>query len=159
MSFWQKYGWWVVGVVLVTVGIGWFGWKVATAPVIPEEAIVSDQGIHWHAKLDIRIKGEVVPIPGDVGLGSAAPGAHPHNMHTHEPDHIIHVEKTGIVVQDDLKLSHFFDVWEKRFDSQCILDHCNGSEGSMKFLVNGQPNNDFGNYRLQDGDQVEIIFE
>lgn len=159
MAFLKKYGWWIVGALIVIGGVGWFGWKVATAPTIPEEEIVANQGIHWHVKLDIRLKGELAPIPGGIGLDGLAPGAHPHQMHTHDSDHVIHVEKTGLVVRDDLKLKNFFEVWGKQFNSQCILDRCNGAEGTMKFLVNGQANSDFENYLLQDGDVVEIVFE
>lgn len=155
----KQYGWWAVGALVVVGGIGWFGWKVATSPTVPEADIVSKQGIHWHVKLDIRVKGELVPIPAGIGLGGGAPGLHPHRMHTHEPDHVIHVEKTGLVVQDDLRLKNFFDVWGEQFTSQCILKNCNGAEGTVKFMVNGQPNSEFENYRLQDGDVVEIGFE
>lgn len=155
----KQYGWWLVGALVVLAGIGWFGWKVATAPTIPAEEVVSDQGIHWHAKLDIRVKGELVPIPAGIGLEGVAPGAHPHNMHTHESDHVIHIEKTGLVVRDDLRLKHFFDVWDKQFNNQCIFEQCNGADGTVKFMVNGQSNSEFENYRLQDGDGVEIVFE
>lgn len=150
----KQYGWWVAGALVVLGGIGWFGWKVATAPTIPEEDIVSRQGIHWHPALEIRVKGERVEIPAGVGLG-----ARHADIHTHEVNDRLHYEMNRPVRRQDLRLGRFFEIWGKRFDSQCILEDCNGSDGTVKMLVNGQPNSEFENYLVRDGDVVEITFE
>lgn len=58
--------------------------------------------------------------------------------------------------QSDTRLAKFFEAWGKEFSSQCILDVCNGEEGTVRMLVNGEENTDFENYHMKDDDRIEI---
>lgn len=149
----------VVWIAIPVVVVGWFVWKVATSPQRAEGGLVSRQEVHWHAKLAIRIRGEDIAIPANIGIPVGQPNAHPENMHTHAEDRVVHIEKLPPVYEEDLKIGHFFRVWDKRFDSQCILDACMDQGGKLTMKVNGQDNTQFENYLLQDHDEVEIIFE
>ena len=158
----KNIGWWILGVVVVGGGIGWFGWKVATAPVMTDEdirkqelaACIQHGGIsmHIHPELTITIKGEPVPIPANVGIE----GNCMHPIHTHDSSGVIHLEFKN---PRDVKLSEFFEIWGKRFDSECILDNCNGPEGTVKMKINGQESTEFGNAVMHDHDHIEISFE
>ncbi len=145
----------ILWVVVIGGGIGALVWYIANAPKIPESDIISRQGIHWHPELTITIKGEKQEIPANLGLGV---GAHK-PIHTHDSTGVLHLEIQGLVIKDATKLGVFFKIWGKEFNSTCIIDICNGSEGTVKMLVNGQENNEFENYLMQDKDKIEISFE
>lgn len=124
---------------------------------VPEDQIISRKGIHWHPKLTILIKGEKQEIPADFGLGAI------HSpIHTHAADNkegVLHMEMSGLVIRDETKLGKWFQLWGKEFNSNCIFDKCNGSEGKILMLVNGQENRDFENYLMKDRDRIEIKYE
>jgi hypothetical protein len=121
---------------------------------ISDNNIISRKGPHYHPKLDIHIKGQLQPIPANVGLGiTHLP------MHTHDTDHIIHLEFSGLVTLDNTRLQEFFKIWGKQFNSNCIFDNCNGPSGTVKMFVNGQPNTEFEKYLMKDDDKIEIRYE
>ena len=150
-SRFAKRGGWVMG---VTVIVGLLGWYIATRPPIPEGDIISRNGIHWHPELAISIGGKRQDISPGIGLGAV------HNpVHTHDPDNVIHLEFQGLVRKDDIKLARFFDVWGETFNQGQILEYKNGAGGMVSMLVNGQSNDRFEQYAMQDKDKIEIKYE
>ena len=124
---------------------------------VTESEIVARNGMHWHPRLSIYIKGEKQPFTNGIGLNGAV-----HNpIHTHEDANkdIIHMEFGGIVTKEDTKLGNFFKIWGKEFNSTQIFDRRNGEEGTVKMTVNGKENTEFENYKMRDGDQIEIKYE
>ncbi len=146
----------LIAAVALIVGGGIFsiGWFLATRPPPSESEIISDQGIHWHTELSITILGQKQVIPANVGLGITH-----QPIHTHEEDNTIHLEFAGLVRKDDIRLGRFFEIWNRQFNQDCIFTNCNGAGGTVKMLVNGEPNFEFGNYIMRDNDKIEIIFE
>jgi hypothetical protein len=145
-----------VGVIILVAGFGIFGGWYLVFRMGPTEKsdIVSRTPIHWHSELKIKIFGEYQEIPADIGIGII------HQIiHTHDTDGIIHIEPTGQVRENDIRLGRFFEIWGKTFNKKCIFDYCSKEEGQLKMLVNGQENFDFENYVMRDGDKIEIIFE
>lgn len=164
----------IVLVVLISItGIS-YAWNqtAKTKSMSPTEVknsdeIISMTGIHWHPELAIYIKGEKQTIPANTGIGMQY-AEHPlydsmmmmTNMHTHDNSGKIHWEvMEGPVKKYDVTLGNFFSVWGQKFNENCILEYCNGSEGSVKMFVNGQENTDFENYQIKDGDKIEIKYE
>lgn len=143
---------WGIPIVLVALGV----WVVGRSPKISNEdnPLISRRGIHWHPNLEITIKGERVTIPANIGIG----GNHA-DTHTHKENDQIHLEMSRPVRESDTRLAKFFETWGEEFNSQCILDACNGEEGTVKMLVNGEENFEFESYLMRDGDQIEIIYE
>lgn len=142
--------------ILILVG-GIFLLTRSENPNVPEDQIVARQGLHWHPRVTVSIKGEKQEIPANLGLG-AVHG----QIHTHDTDNkegVIHMEMKGLVVKEDTKLVHFFRTWGKDFNSTKLFDKTNGSDGSVKMTVNGQENTEFENYLMKDGDRVEIKYE
>jgi len=125
---------------------------VVTAPEISEEDIVTTGGIHIHPQLEINISGQAQVVPGNVGNPQIG-------VHTHATDGVLHYEKSGLVLRDDLRLSTFFDTWGERFNSDCILGACNGEDSIVRMTVNGQDNLEFENYIVRDRDSIEIRYE
>lgn len=68
---------------------------------------------------------------------------------THDTDNIIHMEFSGLVRKDDLKIGKFFIIWGKQLRG----------DGFVKMTVNGQENTDFDNYLMKDGDKIEIFYQ
>lgn len=141
-------------ILLIAIfGIFWLLGKSDTA----SGKIITRQGIHWHSRILIDINGVAQEIPANVGLETAA-----HNpIHTHDEDAkdgVIHMEFSGLVTEDSLRVKNFFKVWKKQFTELCIFDNCSDVPEKVMMLVNGQPNNLFGEYSMKDGDIIEISF-
>ena len=143
-----------VGALIIGGGVLALILFLASRSPIPESEIISKQGIHRHIELSISILGEKQGISDNIGLGLVEK-----SIHTHGKDRIIHLEFSGLVKKDDIKLGSFFKVWGKTFDKDCIFDKCNGPEGQLKTFINGELNHEFENYIMQDKDKIEIIFE
>jgi hypothetical protein len=139
----------VIGILLLLGGAWWSNSISSDDP-----SIINRKGLHWHPQLEIYVKGEKIDIPEGIGLVGV------HNpIHTHDDLPIIHMEFSRQVRQDDIKLSNFFKVWGKEFNSKQIFEHQNGPDSMVHMLVNGQENFEFENYHMRDGDKIEIRYE
>ena len=141
--------------IAVVALVGW----VLTIPKLPASEIVSTSGIHWHPHLAITINGKNFDIPKGIGLGAVE-----QPIHTHEADGIIHLEYQTpgqVVKKEDTLLSKFFTIWDKKFSRDCIFEYCTtpASTSTIKFIVNGTPNELYENYPMKDGDKIEIKYE
>ncbi len=149
----QKVALWLAAVLIVAGAVA-----VAFLPrdgsPATDPQIISTQGLHRHAELSISIQGQEQTIPANIGLTG---GEQP--IHTHDEDHVIHLEFTGLVRRDDIRLGRFFEIWGRTFNQTCIFDNCNGSEGQLSMFVNGEPNLEFENYIMQDRDAIRLVFE
>lgn len=142
---------------LVLAGlIGGFIWFIKNRAPIVEGDIVSRTSVHWHPTFEIRINGQRQKISANIGLSGIS---HVGNTHTHDTSGTIHYEISAPVLKDALSVGAFFRNWGREFNSECIFESCNGEEGTLKMLVNGEENTQFDLYVIQDGDRVEIIFE
>lgn len=130
-------------IILAVIIVGGFAWGRYMQSSDP--GILAQQGIHWHPQLTIYVKGEKQEVPGGIGLagGMAA-------MHTHESGGLVHVEPQGVVREADVALGKFFQIWGKDFNSF-------GS--NVKMLVNGTENTELENYKMKDGDKIELYYE
>ena len=120
--------------------------------------------VHWHPHLPIKINGERIDIPKNIGIsiGNTVDTDMGMDMgmapaHTHTADGIIHLENNNPSKKPEtLALGYFFYVWDKQFSSSCIFDYCT-DKGELKMYVNGEENTEFENYIM--GDLDEIIIE
>lgn len=145
-----------IALVILAIGgsVGVLVWYAASRPPIPEEEIISRRGIHWHPELAILIKEEKQEISANIGIG----GVH-QPIHTHDTSGTLHLEIQGFVTKQDTILGRFFKIWGKQFNSNCIIEFCNGPDGIVKLFVNGQENGEFENYPMKDGDKIEIRYQ
>lgn len=122
-----------------------------------------DKPLHWHPKLSIVIDGQRQQIPKGIGIiigkvmDTEVSGMQMSPMHTHEDDGTIHMEQDR-PNNRTVRLGYLFEVWDKRFDSECIFDYCNGGGKTVKMFVNGKENFEFGDYVPRDKDNIEIIY-
>ncbi len=147
----------VIGTLLILGGGVFFLTKGENVNV-PDDQILAKAGLHWHPKLTITINGEKKELDNSIGMA----GNIHQEMHTHDEDYkqgVIHMEMKGVVTKDETKLGRFFQVWGKDFNSNKILDKEATTAGMIKMSVNGQQNNEFENYLMKDGDNIEIKYE
>ena len=137
--------------MLIVIGVWW------SRGIEADSAVISRNGIHWHPRLEIYVKGEKIEIPADIGVGPQYTGMPTYDsgmrmsaIHTHEDMPIIHLEFSGIAREDDLKLGNFFLIWGKDMRSF-------GS--TVRMMVNGEENTEFENYIMRDGDRIELEYD
>jgi len=120
--------------------------------------------IHWHPRVTIKINGEGVMIPINIGstIGKVVDvhlsGMRMSPTHTHETDGTIHMENNNPSSKPETTtIGYFFYVWDKQFSSSCIFEHCTDN-GELKMYVNGKENYEFENYIMRDKDEILIEY-
>lgn len=156
---WRKSMSWGIPLLIILGIIVW----LFTLPRKPKSPTVKGKN-HIHATLAIMIDGVAVTIPGGIGLlpgggTTHIPGAQ-QVIHTHVENDQLHIESVtgGALHEDDTKVSTFFRIWGKEFNSTTILDKTTVAGGTLVFKVNGVENTDFQNYQMRDLDKLEIIY-
>jgi len=132
-----------------------------------DDEVISERGVHWHPELVIMIKGQKQEVSADIGIGVQYsksrwydPMMSMTNIHNHDSSGQLHWEvMEGPVKRGHAKLAAFFEIWGKSFNTNQIFDAKNGEGGTVTMLVNGQPNTEFENYVVKDGDKIEIRYE
>ena len=144
-------------IAIIIIGFGLYvliSHSSSTENTIKYNRDLPKTGFHWHPKLYIYINGKEVTIPANIGLIG---GEHP--IHTHDTDNVLHYEFSNAPTFEQIRLGNFFKIWGKIFNSTCILDYCNGQNGTVKMYVNGVENAYYDNYIPSDLEKIEIKFE
>lgn len=160
----------IAAITLFLVGGRWWSknlQKNNVEKITASGELVSETGIHWHPELAIYIKGQKQAIPANLGIGMQYAGYPLYDpmmmmtsMHTHDDSGTLHWEAMEWPVKkEDVRLANFFAIWAKKFDENCIFENCNGADGTVKMLVNGNENTEFQNYLVEDKDRIEIRYE
>lgn len=147
-----------VTIIVLAIALMITGLVVLRSSVSPDVSVISQDGIHWHPMLDIYVQGKEIEIPANIGVGpqyASAPsygngGMAMTNIHTHEDLPVIHLEFSGVVTEDDIRLGNFFRVWGKDMRS---------FGGNMRMTVNGKESMEYENLVMHDGDKIEIRYE
>ena len=167
----------VSAIIIIIAAYFLFGQTNDSKITVPKGYNVPDGFIHWHSRLNIMINSEEQQIPADIGitngqvLDTHISGAAMSPMHTHaegsegatseqnEYGRKLHMESLSPKAKPEtLTVGYFFKVWEKTFNKTCIFDKCNGPNGTVKMFVNDEPNYDFDNYFMRDGDRILITY-
>ncbi len=144
----------IVIIVVISVVILIGGSFLSQSLQKTDQTLISSSGIHWHPQLEIYANGEQIEIPANIGLfGNNA------SMHTHDNTGELHLETGGVVRENDVRLSRFFEIWGKEFNSGQLLGFENGNGSIIKMFVNGEENTEFENYIMRDGDRIEIRYQ
>ena len=88
---------------------------------------------HYHAHLDIFIKGSSYLVPGGIGI---KPPDCIYWLHTHDSSGIIHIESPE---NNTFKLGQFFDIWGQKFNNTQIFDFKvdNSTDRTLTVYLNG----------------------
>lgn len=88
---------------------------------------------HIHQHLDVYVNGTRVTVPALIGIYD---NSFITEVHTHQPDGIIHIESAK---NRPYTLGQFFGEWSVRLTANCLGKYC----GHVRWWVNGAPG--FGN--------------
>lgn len=115
-------------------------------PCEPTEQIA----YHVHAHLNIRLGGELQPVPARIGIQSTCFSW----LHTHAAFGVIHVEAAE---ERPFSLGSFFDVWGQALGPGQVLDHVVAPRESVRVFVDGVPfEGDPRTVPLRDLEAIEI---
>ena len=155
----------IIAAIAIAVGYGAVSGSFSslTAPAEPHNQKIV---MHIHPKIKIMIDGDSVTLPANIGINSALYKNHDLDaygmknprmaaLHTHDPDGVIHVESTEM---RDFTLGQFFDIWGVQFSETCIMDNCNEGNKMVRMFVDDQPNSEFRNHMLKDGENIVIEY-
>ncbi|HEY4514584.1 MAG TPA: hypothetical protein VJJ22_00270 [Candidatus Paceibacterota bacterium] len=114
--------------------------------------VVSEEPIHWHAKVFVYKSGQYISIPGGIGLSDQI--EHPETLHTHGDDNNIHMEISSPVLAKQVMLTRFFEAWSRMSERQ-------GKDfGEVdKLIVNGSEVADGLKYVMRDHDEISVYFK
>ena len=136
----------------------------------PIEPVLGDY--HVHADFKVYLRGQALNFSLEKYM-SEKPAANQSNsagnesstgkalsnfVHLHDGDgEVVHAHLPGIT------LGYFFRTLSMKFNSTCFVSddnesYCSSSSETLKFLVNGKPNSQFGEYSPQDLDRILISF-
>jgi hypothetical protein len=110
-----------------------------------------EQALHIHPILQIRINGENIPVPANIGIDPGVTFLSA--LHTHDETGTLHVESAEV---RDFTLGEFFDVWGVRLTTECIGGHCGPG---LRARAGGQVVDDPRSIVLVDGETIVITFE
>jgi hypothetical protein len=108
---------------------------------------------HIHAHLDIVIHGQVVTVPGQIGIppiGGITP------VHTHDTSGIIHIESPD--ANATYTLGQFFDIWGVRLTDTSIGGYADNSTNTLVVYDNGKKVSDPVNLALAKHNEIVITY-
>lgn len=114
------------------------------------------RAVHWHARLQMSACGQKLFLPRNRGTPL---------LHTHSDNTKVHVE--GLIREPaDATLGKFMAAVGVPFSAERLFDWQNGqtcpggtAPAALKMTVNGQPNEQFANLPVNDGDVIELRYE
>ncbi len=116
---------------------------------------MSTVGQHLHAHLDVIVDGEPVPVPANLGISAAS--GQMSELHTHDPNGVIHVETSNATAR--YTLGQLFNEWDVRLDQASVGGLSAGEGKTLSAYVNGEKVE--GNpaaIALQDQAQIALVF-
>ncbi len=115
--------------------------------------------LHQHVELEIYHNGVPVEIPTNIGIDPQLWSDHSLDeyadmeamspIHTHDGTGLIHLEMSK---WHPFELGDLFKVWGQPFSSTQVLSY----SGPVTMTVNGEPNEEFEDLLLQDGQFIVI---
>lgn len=111
---------------------------------------------HTHSSLSIFIDGSEVLLSANIGIQDSECPEGMRGIHTHDDTGKLHIETPN---QIDAPIGAFFNIWGETFNSGQILDNTANSEYDIEMLVNGVINEEYENYVMLDGDNIEIYYK
>ena len=157
----------ITAIILLLIIVG--GYYFIIKPIKGFQPFTSGP-VHWHANFEVFLCGERQDFTTGYDFEKNRLGSH--ILHSHN-DNVIHIEGQ-IPKREDIAIGNFFDLIGVPFSSTQIMDKTNGDlctsgePGTVKMIVNGEPNNEFRDFIpkacespniKQDCDKIEIRFE
>jgi hypothetical protein len=101
----------------------------AGLPMLGQEHL----NVHYHAHLDVVVRGKVEAVPAFIGIDRAQSKIAP--LHTHTPDGIVHIESASDV---PFSLGQFFTEWGHPISATGIGDVAVSGSEELRVYRNGE---------------------
>ncbi|HLD60506.1 MAG TPA: hypothetical protein VI912_05890 [Candidatus Bilamarchaeaceae archaeon] len=117
----------------------------------------NDEGFHIHADFKVYLNGEEYNFSQEKYMSESSltpsPFVHLHGIN----GEVIHVHAEGVTVGD------FFDSLKIKFNESCFVlgegtEYCRNNDKRLEMYINGNLNNQFQNYVIQDLDRILITY-
>jgi len=110
---------------------------------------------HYHADFKVFIDGEAINF-NNQNYFVKSRFMHVENDAQGDSGDVLHMHASGV------PLWVFFESIGIKFDEECFAynreEYCTGGTNSLKFYVNGKPNEEFGDYVFRDNDKLLISY-
>lgn len=109
--------------------------------------------VHWHADFSVTINGDRVDFNKQKYMVQSE------YVHLEGGDGTtIHKHATGVALAD------FFESISWELTNKCLKtdtgdEYCTGDEGELRIVVNGDEIDNPGEYKIRDGDQIQVSYE
>ena len=110
---------------------------------------------HIHSNLAIFIDGSEVSISQNIGIQDESCPDGMRGIHTHDDTGRLHIETPSEI---DAPIGAFFNIWGEIFNSEQIMDNVADSNYEIVMYVNGDINDEYGNYIMSNNDDIEIYY-
>jgi hypothetical protein len=104
--------------------------RAAGLPMLTAEGNVE----HIHAHLDIRVDGNPIEVPADIGIDQTRGSISP--LHTHDASGVVHIESP---VKRQFTVGELFSEWDVSLSESNIGALRASSDKSLRVFVNGVP--------------------
>lgn len=145
--------WFALAAVAIVVGVA------GASMLAPSGGGGLNTSLHQHVQLDIEIGAVPVAVPASLGIDPGLWNDHTYDeygqmggmspLHTHDGSGLVHLE---LARWHPFTLGDLFDVWGQPFDRDRVLSYV----GPVTLTVDGQPNDAFRDFVLQDGQQIVV---
>lgn len=125
-------------------------WRIASVCLADHNSLSS----HDHAQLTIVINGSEIDIESNIGIGNPDCDGMK-GIHTHDNTGRLHIETPSPM---PAPLGAFFEIWGESFSENEIMGYKNDSNHEIVLTVNGEINELYDEYMMQDGDQIRIEY-
>jgi hypothetical protein len=117
----------------------------------PQPVIGPLGGIHTHADFKVYLDGKAIDFAKPQYMVKAK------YVHVEDMDgDVIHFHATGVTIGE------FFRTLGMKFDNKCFVkdgkNYCTDAQNTLKFYVNGEPNEFYGDYLTSDLDKILISY-
>lgn len=124
------------------------------ASVVARDLCIEHQGLgmHIHPEVSIKVDGEPVEIPANIGITEGCMKA----VHTHDTSGTIHLE---YIKPHDFVLGDFFANWGQPFSQTQLMDKTVDDQHEIVVKVDGEVSTDYEKLVLKDKQKVEIEYK
>ena len=109
---------------------------------------------HDHATLRIFLDGSEVAIAANIGIDDATCDGM-RGIHTHDDTGKLHIETPRAM---EAPVGAFFEIWGQTFNEDQILNNVVDEDSEVVMYVNGEINDEYGSYAMQNNDIIEIYY-
>ena len=125
-------------------------WEIVDVCLAGHSEIAS----HDHATLSIFLDGSEVAIAADTGIDDATCDGM-RGIHTHDETGKLHIETPRTM---EAPVGAFFEIWGQTFNENQILNNIVDEDSEIVMYVNGEINDEYGSYAMQNNDVIEIYY-